>query len=412
MRILLLGASGFIGSRIAAALRGHGHAVLACGRGAAVPADLARDGKPEWLPRLAGIDAVVNAAGALQGPLEAIHASGPIALFEACAEAGIPRLVQISALGAGEGSTRFLRTKRAADERLLALRDAGGRRGWCVLRPSLVVGRGGESTRRFAALAALPRPARLARGDWRLQPLHVADLAAHAVAQLEATGPVPGLQELGGPAVTDTDGLTTLLRGWLGLPPRRPLAVPLWLLRLAAAAGRLIPGAALRPESLAMLAAGNVVANAPPPGWRPRPLAAAMAAEPAGPADRLDARLLPLRPAMRLLLAAVWIGTAVVSLTIGWTQGLALLARVGLSGWLAMAVVIGGALNDLLVGLLLFVPRHQAAIGGLQIAVILLFTGLASLVTPEAWADPYGPLLKGAAMLATALGLLAMREER
>ncbi|HEY4250491.1 MAG TPA: SDR family oxidoreductase [Roseomonas sp.] len=412
MRVLLLGAGGFIGTRIAAALRARGHAVLGCGRGAAVPADLTRDGKAQWLPRLAGIDAVVNAAGALDGPLEAIHASGPIALFEACAEAGIPRLVQISALGAGEGTTRFLRTKRQADAALLALRAAGGRDGWCVLRPSLVVGRGGASTRRFAALAALPRPVRLGPGGWRLQPLHVDDLAALVAARLEAAGPVPACDELGGPAVMDTDGLTALMRGWLGLPPRPPVALPLPLLRLAAAAGRLIPGSALRPDSLAMLAAGNVASAAPPPDWRPRPLAEAMAAEPAGPADRLDARLLPLRPAMRLLLAAVWIGSTLVSLTVGWTQGLALLARVGLTGWLAQAVVVGGALADLLLGLLLFAPRHQALIGGLQVAVILGFSTLAGIVTPEAWADPYGPLLKDAAMLAATLGLAAMREGR
>lgn len=412
MRILLLGASGFIGARIAAALRARGHAVLACGRGAMVPADLTRDGKAEWLSRLAGIDAVVNAAGALHGPLEAIHASGPIALFEACAEAGMPHLVQISALGADVGDTRYFRTKRQADARLLELRTAGGREGWCVLRPSLVVGRGGDSTRRFAALAALPWPIRLARGDWRLQPLHVDDLAALVVARLEAAGPVPACQELGGPAVMDTDGLTAVLRGWLGLPPRRPLAVPLWLLRLAAGAGRLIPGAALRPESLAMLARGNVAGGAAPPDWYPRPLAEAMAAEPAGPADRQDARLLPLRPVMRLLMAAVWIGTAVVSLTVGWSQGLALLGRVGLQGWLAEAVVIGGALADLLMGLLIFAPRHQAVIGGMQVAVILGFSTLASLVTPEAWADPYGPLLKDAAMLAATLGRIAMREGR
>jgi uncharacterized protein YbjT (DUF2867 family) len=412
MRILLLGANGFIGGRIAAALRARGHAVLACGRDAAVPADLTRDGKAEWLPRLAGIDAVVNAAGALHGPLQAIHASGPAALFEACAEAGIPRLVQISALGSGEGDTRYFRTKRQADQRLLQLRAAGGRDGWCTLRPSLVIGRGGASTRRFAALAAFPWPIRLARGDWRLQPLHVDDLAALVVARLEAAGPVSACQELGGPTAMDTDGLTAVLRDWLGLPPRRPLAVPLWLLRLAAGAGLLIPGAALRPATLTMLMQGNVATGTAPPDWRPRPLAEAMAAESAGPADRQDARLLPLRPVMRLLMAAVWIGTTVVSLTVGWSQGLALLGRVGLQGWLSAAVVTGGALTDLLMGLLLFAPRHQAAIGGFQVVVILLFSTLASLVAPEAWADPFGPLLKGAAMLAATLGLIAMREGR
>ena len=54
-----------------------------------------------WLPHLAGIDAVINAVGVLRDsagrPLQAMHADAPIALFDACAAAGVRRVVQISA---------------------------------------------------------------------------------------------------------------------------------------------------------------------------------------------------------------------------------------------------------------------------------------------------------------------------
>ena len=166
MRVLVLGAGGFIGGRVCAGLLARGHDVVPCGRDAAalrrrfpgrlaMAADLARDGARDWLPRLAGLDAVVQAAGALGGPdLEAVHARGPAALFDACAAAGVARLVQVSALGAGPGApSRFHRTKREADEHLLRLRAAA------------------EATRRRRRARRLVRAAPLPRGRPR-RPQH------------------------------------------------------------------------------------------------------------------------------------------------------------------------------------------------------------------------------------------------
>ncbi|MGB9028284.1 MAG: NAD-dependent epimerase/dehydratase family protein, partial [Rhodomicrobium sp.] len=72
MRILILGASGFIGSRIAAELQNAGHKIVACGRdrdrlqrflpfAEAMACDLAKDTAADWRARLVGVDAVVNA---------------------------------------------------------------------------------------------------------------------------------------------------------------------------------------------------------------------------------------------------------------------------------------------------------------------------------------------------------------
>ena len=45
------------------------------------------------------------------------------------------------------------------------------------MRPSLALGPGGAVGDFFAALAALPLPPRLGPGSWRVQPLHVDELA-------------------------------------------------------------------------------------------------------------------------------------------------------------------------------------------------------------------------------------------
>src|SRR3989344_2149143 len=72
MHILLTGSTGFIGHTVAAALTRAGHTVHGgvsprqrTAQPLQIPMDFARDTTPDaWLPRLAGIDAVVNAVGA------------------------------------------------------------------------------------------------------------------------------------------------------------------------------------------------------------------------------------------------------------------------------------------------------------------------------------------------------------
>src|SRR4051794_12804785 len=111
--VLLTGASGFIGSRLSAALVARGCKVVGVSRRARpVAGDFATDVRPEdWAPRLAGIDIVINAVGIIRErghqTFRRLHTEAPVALFAACAAAGIRRVIQISALGADTGSTAY-----------------------------------------------------------------------------------------------------------------------------------------------------------------------------------------------------------------------------------------------------------------------------------------------------------------
>ena len=96
----------------------------------------------EWVRHLAGLDAVINCAGILQGrpgqSIDAIHAGAPIALFRACEAAGVKRVIQISAISAEPGAgTGYAVSKHAADIYL-----AGTDLDWVILRPSLVYAAG------------------------------------------------------------------------------------------------------------------------------------------------------------------------------------------------------------------------------------------------------------------------------
>jgi len=114
MKVLIVGASGLIGSAIAARLASEGHEIVAVARhppqnsfppAAWIALDLARATDPnDWTAVLAGIEAVVNCAGVLQdGPGDStagVHTSGPAALFRACERQGIRRVIHLSAVGA------------------------------------------------------------------------------------------------------------------------------------------------------------------------------------------------------------------------------------------------------------------------------------------------------------------------
>lgn len=162
MRILLVGAGGFIGRHLHAALRAAGHAVLASARqpDPAAPGDwcrldlaeLARD--PQAFAWPAGIELVINAAGLLstdRARLDEVQHLGACALFELAAAHGA-RVLQISALGAEDGpDTEFLASKVAAERHLLKLGIPA-----VVLRPSLVLGPGAASSRWLLRLAPWP----------------------------------------------------------------------------------------------------------------------------------------------------------------------------------------------------------------------------------------------------------------
>lgn len=270
MHILLTGSNGFIGHTVAAALTRAGHTVHGgvsprqrSVQPLQVPMDFARDTSPEvWMPRLAGIDAVVNTVGVLRDssarPIDAAHHHTPVALFNACAQAGVKRVVHISALGIEGSSTRYASTKRAADVHLQAL-AAQGALNPAILRPSVVFGKGGDSSALFMNLARLP--VALFPGPMltaRVQPVSVHDLTAAIVA---LTGPAlrtQGIIECAGPEALTMGAFIASLRQQLGSNPAHVMRLPDALTQLSARMGDAVPGVPWCTETLSMLGSDNV----------------------------------------------------------------------------------------------------------------------------------------------------------
>ncbi|APV49825.1 hypothetical protein BWI17_09125 [Betaproteobacteria bacterium GR16-43] len=427
MRVLLLGANGFIGGYLLAHLRTRGHEVVAGVRHperlagaspvAGLHVDLNRDVAVEtWLPRLAGIDAVVNCAGVLQGTrrddIEAIHARAPAALVEACERAGVKRFVLVSAVSAdNHAGTAYASTKFAAEERLRA-----STLDWVVLRPSLVYAPGAYGgTALFRAMAALPFGIPLAgRGEGTFQPIAVEDVAEAVARSLETDALLRKTLDPVGPDTVPLRTILADLRAWLGFGPARFFEVPEGLVRIAARCGDVL-GGPINTTALRQLAHGNVSdadAYRRESGLTPRSWKAGLDAHPAQWQDRWHARAYFVRPVLRLAIAAMWIVSAIV----GWLAldpwSAVLAAQVGSSLAVAFAILAVACLTDLALGLLVLARWHPVTLAGFQVALILGYTAVLSVIQPLLWLDPFGALLKNAVVIAAILAHAALERER
>jgi uncharacterized protein YbjT (DUF2867 family) len=427
MRILLIGASGFIGRELFAALEQRGHRVVPALRnpGAAPPfsreapilIDLNRDTTVEsWQPRLEGIDAVVNCAGILQGSrsesIEAIHELAPAALFAACERAGVRRVVQISAISADrEAGTAYALTKMAADEKLRA-----SSLDWVVLRPSLVHARGAYGgTSAFRSLAAYPFVIPVpGTGAQRFQPIWIDNLSQVVAMALESEVLVRKTVDPVGPDSVTMAEMLEDYRKWLGFGRAPVVPIPLWLVRIGARLGDLV-GGTFNSTALAQLEHGNTgdsdaftqVTGIRAIGWKK-----ALEAHPAHAQDRWHARLYLARPLLRASLAILWLVSAFVgALSLRDWAGTFSMA-LGISTLLAGAVLIFACIADLAVALLLlrrWKPRRMALV---QVLLIGGYTVVATLLWPSLWGEALGPLVKNIPIVMAALALGAIEEER
>ena len=429
--MLVTGASGFIGSHLIRALLHAGHEVRACARDAerlsarfpdtdCLACDFRQDlDAQRWLPRVRGMDAVVNAAGIIResggNTFSALHTEAPRALFDACASAGVPRVVQISALGAdAQASSRFHLSKKAADDHLAGLALA-----WAIVQPSIVYGPGGKSFALLKVLAALPVLPLIADGGQRIQPIHVDDLVRGIVQLIENPEPLHLRLAAVGPDPIAMAEILIRLRAWLDLPRTRTLHVPLPLVRLVARAGDALGQSAS--ETLDMLLRGNTADPQPwvqATGVKPRSLDEALRAQPAEQADRWHARLYFLKPLLKLSIAFVWIAAGLVSaFAYPVQESYALLARTGIPhsgpwGWLAPLTLYGAAALDLILGIATLASRRFYLAGLAQLAVMTGFSLIIAIKLPEFWLHPFGPLVKNLPLAVAILMMMAMEDRR
>ncbi len=257
--ITLLGGTGFVGSHLVDALHATGASIDVLSRNRERLRHLSVFPRVRVLStdvynvdalaaRMAGADVVINLIGVLQSDgfgaasFERAHVQLTDILIDAMKASGRRRLLQMSSLRAGEGTSHYLRTRGLAEVRV---KTSG--LDWTIFQPSVIFGRGDGLYTRFAGLLKLAPVIPLARSGARFQPVYVKDVVAamlHAVRHASTIGHV---YPLVGPNVYTLKQIVDYTASVLGLK-RLVIPLPDALGRLQGAAFDMLP-AALKPFS-------------------------------------------------------------------------------------------------------------------------------------------------------------------
>ena len=274
-RTAVLGGSGFVGRYVVERLAARGDVVpvgcrhaenakflMTFGQVGQIAAVNVAIDDAELLPAfLAGNEAVVNCVGILAESgaqtFERVHHQGPARLARLAREAGIERLVHISAIGADPRSTSaYARTKAAGEA---AVRDAFPTA--TILRPSLVFGPEDQFFNRFAAVAMIsPILPVIGGGRTRFQPVYVGDVADAVFKCLDDPATAGRTYELGGPRVYSFRELLELLLDEIRRK-RLLIDVPFGLAEFQARLMSILPSPPLTPDQVELLKRDNVVSS-------------------------------------------------------------------------------------------------------------------------------------------------------
>ena len=253
MKIIVLGGSGFVGRLLVKRLSEDGHRLTVLSRN--LSSHLDRLLPPGVTLRemdvydaealreaFDGADAVVNLVGILNesgddgSGFRRAHVELTKRVIAACKLAGVRRLLQMSSLNAGRGSSHYLKSRGEAEA---AVKASG--LDWTIFEPSVIFGTGDGLFTRFAALIKYPPVLPLACADANFAPVYVADVVEAFSRSLRDRGTVGEVYELYGPDVFTLKQIVQMTARQLGLK-RLVIPLPDFLGRIQGLVCDFVPG--------------------------------------------------------------------------------------------------------------------------------------------------------------------------
>jgi uncharacterized protein YbjT (DUF2867 family) len=273
MKVLVTGATGFVGPHVANAIVDAGHEVRVLERKpgswqkAGIRCQEAVQGDMTDAASLRrasdGVDVVVHLVAIRQGrpeQFQRVMIDGTRNLL--AASQGVRRFVLMSALGTDERTKDLVPYYHAKWQEEQEVKASG--LDHVIFRPSFIFGRGGGILPTFMKLARLsPFTGVVGNGRQRIQPIWIDDVGAYFAKSVDLPEAANRTFELGGPDVVTWDELWQRIRAVLGIRRRPMVHLPTSLMRIPATLTERLPGnIPLTRDLLTMLEVGdNVVTN-------------------------------------------------------------------------------------------------------------------------------------------------------
>lgn len=209
---------------------------------------------------LEGTDVVINLIGILfehgSQRFANVHARGAERLAKAAAEAGVERLLHMSALGVDKaGRSKYARTKHAGEQAVLAAFPNA-----TLFRPSVVFGPEDDFINRFASMASAAPVIPIVGGKTRFQPVYVVDVAQAMVNALLTEQSKGVTYELGGPHIYRLADIIRYIMKETG--HERPLiSLPTLMASVIGTAAEILPNPPLTSDQVKLLQYDNVISS-------------------------------------------------------------------------------------------------------------------------------------------------------
>ena len=270
--ITVFGGTGFLGRRIVRHLLDHGFQVRIASRH---PGRLGSASRPDAGLEIATVDvrdetavaaALFGAYGAVNAvslyvehggvTFDAVHVEAAARVARLARVSGVERLIHVSGIGADPASLVPYIASRGRGE--IAVRQ--GFPGAILIRPAVMFGPDDVFLTTVARLLRiLPVYPMFGRGETKLQPVYVEDVAEGIARVLSGAGGSVAAYEFGGARVYTYKELVRTVADRIGARPRlAPVPFALW--RILALAAEFLPGSPLTRNQVALMQRDNVPA--------------------------------------------------------------------------------------------------------------------------------------------------------